>query len=291
MENSHTNQTILLEDGRRLAFSEYGDPHGKTVFHFHGSGGSRLESPSDPSILADLGVRLISTDRPGHGLSEPQKGRKILDWPNDIRQIADQLGIGRFSVMGWSAGGPYALACAYKLPERIHSAALISSLAPPNRPHPYQGLPFANRALMFSARSFHLLVYLARRMMLPMINDSSDKAGEDMIRTFPEVDQNILRMPGKADLLTADIQEGYRQGSRGPAEDDILINTAWGFPLEEVRVRVDIWQGVLDRNVPINQAKYIHATLPNSKLILLSDQAHVYLLTHWQEVLEKLIEV
>ena len=290
MENSHNSQTILLKDGRKLAFSEYGDPHGKPVFHFHGSGGSRLEHPSDPAILANLGVRLISTDRPGHGLSEPQKGRKLLDWPGDICQVADQLGVGRFSVMGWSAGGPYALACAYKLPERVHSAALISGLAPPDRPHPYEGLPFANRALMFSARRFHPLVYLARRMMLPMINHSSESAGEEMIRTFPEVDQKILRMPGKAELFTADIQEGYRQGSRGPAQDDILVNSAWGFRLEEVRVQVDIWQGGVDRNVPSNQARYMHAKLPNSRLILLSDQAHVYLLISWGEVLEKLIE-
>lgn len=290
MEEPRTNQSIQLNDGRKLAFSEYGDLQGKPVFHFHGSGGSRLESPSNPSILADLGVRLISTDRPGHGLSEPQKGRRLLDWPDDICQIADQLAMGRFSVMGWSAGGPYALACAYKLPERVHSAALISSLAPPERPHPYEGLPFANRALMFSARRFHPLVYLARRMMLPMINHSSESAGEEMIRAFPEVDQKILRISGNTEQFVADIQEGYRQGSRSPAQDDILVNSAWGFRLEEIRVRVDIWQGELDRNVPLNQAKYMHAKLPDSRLIMLSGQAHVYLLTSWRDILKKLIE-
>jgi pimeloyl-ACP methyl ester carboxylesterase len=290
MENSRINQSVLLKDGRKLAFSEYGDPHSKPVFHFHGSGGSRLEKPSDPSVLSDLRVRLISTDRPGHGLSDPRIGRRLLDWPDDICQIADQLGVERFSVMGWSAGGPYALACAYKLPERVNSAALISGLAPPDRPHPYEGLPFANRALMFSARRFHPLVFLARRMMLPMINDSSESAGEGLIRAFPEVDQKILGMPGNTEQFVADIQEGYRQGSHGPAEDDILVNSAWGFRLEEIRVRVDIWQGELDRNVPINQAEFMHARLPNSRLIVLSRQAHVYLLNSWREVLEKLIE-
>lgn len=112
----------------------------------------------------------------------------------------------------------------------------------------------------------------------------------DMIRTFPKVDQKILRIPGNTEQFVADIQEGYRQGSRGPAEDDILVNSPWGFRLEEIRVRVDIWQGERDRNVPLYHAQYMHTKLSNSWLIMLSGQAHVYLLTSWREILERLIE-
>ena len=124
-----------------MGFAVYGDASGRAVFHFNGSGGSRLEHPADLSILTGLGIRYISTDRPGHGISDPQPDRRLLDWPDDVEQLADHLGISTFHVIGWSAGGPHALACAYKLPNRISAGALISGLAPPNRPNPYEGLP------------------------------------------------------------------------------------------------------------------------------------------------------
>ena len=98
MDSDLMNQTIQLKDGRKLGYAEYGDRAGKAVFYFNGSGGSRLERPADESILTELGIRLISTDRPGHGLSDLQPYRKLLDWPDDVIQLADRLGIEKFCV-------------------------------------------------------------------------------------------------------------------------------------------------------------------------------------------------
>lgn len=284
------DQTLSLKDGRKLGFVEYGDPHGKAVFHFNGSGGSRLEYPADQSILTDLEIRFIATDRPGHGLSDPQPDRKLLDWPDDISQLADHLNIDRFYVQGWSAGGPHALACAYKLPERVLAGALISGLAPPDRPQPYEGLPLPNRMLMIIGRSVPGLVYFVRRMMRGMIMGDLEEAAEKLAATFPEVDRQVIRDFGYQELLVNDIQEGYRQGWQGPAQDDIIINTPWGFKIDEIQVRIDIWQGGLDKNVPVNQGQYQHELIPNSRLTVLPDQAHVYLLSHWREILGALVE-
>src|SRR5512136_1482675 len=110
--------TIALSDGRTLAYAEYGDPTGQPVFFFHGMPGSRLFRPPD-QITAKVGVRLITTDRPGYGLSTFQPGRRFLDWPGDIAQLADHLNMEKFAVMGHSAGGPYVAACAYALPQRV----------------------------------------------------------------------------------------------------------------------------------------------------------------------------
>jgi pimeloyl-ACP methyl ester carboxylesterase len=283
-------QSLTLSDGRKLGFAEYGDREGKAVFHFNGSGGSRLEYPADQSILSDLGIRFITTDRPGHGISDPQPERKLLDWPGDISQLADHLSIERFYVQGWSAGGPHALACAYLLPERVLAGALISGLAPPDRPQPYEGLPFQNRMLMTVGRSMPSFVYLLRRIMRPMIMSDPENAGKKLAATFPEVDRQVIEDFGYQKLLVIDIQEGYRQGWQGPAQDDIIINTPWGFNIEEIKVRFDIWQGGLDKNVPLNQGQYQHELLPNSRLTVLKDQAHVYLLSHWREILGALVE-
>ncbi|NIV35948.1 MAG: alpha/beta fold hydrolase, partial [Anaerolineae bacterium] len=146
------NQTLWLKDGRTLGFAECGDPAGRAVLYFHASGSSRLERPADESILVDLGVRFITVDRPGHGLSDPQPGRKLLDWPGDVSQLANHLDVDSFGVMGWSAGGAPALACAARLPERVRAAAIVSSVSPPDCPGQYRGLPFANRLWKFGAR-------------------------------------------------------------------------------------------------------------------------------------------
>ncbi len=121
--------TIPLSDGRSLAYAEYGDPRGRPVFFFHGTPGSRFFRPAD-EITRNMGVRLITADRPGYGLSTFQPGRRILDWPSDITQLADHLGINRFAVAGHSGGGPYVLACAAALPERVSAAALVAAAGP-----------------------------------------------------------------------------------------------------------------------------------------------------------------
>ncbi|MGB3702915.1 MAG: alpha/beta hydrolase [Anaerolineales bacterium] len=284
------NSTLTLTDGRKLGYVEYGEPQGKAVFHFNGSGGSRLEYPADQAILTDLGIRFIASDRPGHGISDPQPDRSLLNWPDDITQLADHLNIDRFYVQGWSAGGPHALACAYQLPERVIAGAIISGLAPPDRPGPYQGLPLPNRMLMILGRTAPSLVYLFRRMARSMIMGEPEEAGGKLASTFPEVDQQLILGTEYEQLLVVDIQEGYRQGWQGPAQDDIIINSPWGFDMAEINVRIDIWQGEVDKNVPLNQGQYQHELLPNSRLRILPGQAHLYLLTHWREILSSLVE-
>jgi pimeloyl-ACP methyl ester carboxylesterase len=276
--------TITLRDGRLLGYAQYGDPSGKPVFHFHGSGGSRLEHPVDESILTDLGIRFISTDRPGHGLSDLQSDRKLLDWPDDIVQLADHLGIDTFYVLGWSAGGPYALACAYKLKDRIIAGAIVSGFAPPDRPDSSEGYSLFPRLFMFSARNIHPLIKLFRKIGYSQISSGKNIKIDSLI---PE-DKKIMEKPENYQIYIADIREGYRQGWQGIALDDIIINNPWGFSLEDIQVPIDIWQGESDQNVPLNQGKYQHEKLPNNRFTVVQDQAHLYLLSHWGEVLTAL---
>src|SRR4030042_1364722 len=122
-----TDKIIQLRDGRRLGFADFGDPKGKPIFYFPGGLGSRLQvQPTDAQPLK-AGVRLIAVDRPGMGLSDFKRGRKIIDWPEDVRQLAEALALDQFAVMGVSAGGPYALACAYRIPERLTACGLAAS--------------------------------------------------------------------------------------------------------------------------------------------------------------------
>ena len=106
---------VNLPDGRDLAYEEYGDPAGFPVLSFHGGLSSHLDAAPAGAAAREAGIRLVAPDRPGMGLSTFQPGRTLLDWPEDVTALAHALGIERFAVMGWSAGGPYAAVCAAKL--------------------------------------------------------------------------------------------------------------------------------------------------------------------------------
>jgi pimeloyl-ACP methyl ester carboxylesterase len=105
---------IYLRDGRRLAMLEVGKSEGFPLFHFHGTGSSRLEVLTVQSVAERLGVRLVSLYRPGIGGSDERRGYRLLDWPDDVVEVADQLGIERFAVEGLCGGAPFALACAFE---------------------------------------------------------------------------------------------------------------------------------------------------------------------------------
>ena len=284
-----TNQTLELKDGRTLGFAEYGEPNGRAVFHFNGSGGSRLEHPADLTILTELGIRYISTDRPGHGNSTPQSDRELLDWPDDVACLANNLGIDKFYVLGWSAGGAHALACAYKLPERIIAGAIVCGLAPPDRPNPYKDYKGFLRLLMVLGRNFPTTVYVFRRMAAKQINKQNSKIGEKFIKSLPEVDQKPFENTEIKEMLIADIKEGYKQGGDGLARDDIIINFPWKFDIKRIQTRFDIWQGDKDKNVPLNQGQYQANLIPNNNFHLLKDKGHMLLLDEWKNILTKLI--
>jgi pimeloyl-ACP methyl ester carboxylesterase len=285
-----TNLTLELKDGRLLGYADYGDPSDKPVFHFNGSGGSRLERPPDLQILSELGIRYISTDRPGHGNSTAQPDRELLDWPEDVASLAEHLGISRFYVLGWSAGGSHALACAYKMPDRVISGAIVSGLAPPDRPKPYQGYKGFFLLLMVLGRRFPRLVYAFRRMTAKQINSPSDKIGDKFVKSLPEVDQKPFENPLVKELFLADIKEGYKQGGDGPARDDIIINSPWKFDIREIQTRFDIWQGDSDLNVPVNQGYFQADLLPDNNFHLMKNKGHLFLLEEWKHILSELIK-
>nr|WP_311529055.1 alpha/beta fold hydrolase [uncultured Ralstonia sp.] len=122
---------LTLPDGRRLAWSDTGDPDGLPVILMHAIAGSRHLRHPDDRILYEQGVRLIVPERPGIGDSDPLPGRRVRDWPKDVAALADHLGLQRFVVLGYSgAGTPYALATAQCLPDRVRALFLVGA-APP----------------------------------------------------------------------------------------------------------------------------------------------------------------
>lgn len=280
------NQTLTLKDGRKLGFAQYGDPSGKPVFYFHGGAGSRLEQPAN---ICAVGVRLIAPDRPGHGLSDFQQGRELLDWPNDIAQLANHLGIDKFHVLGWSAGGPHALACAYRLPERVMAGAVAAGLAPMNRPGAMDDYPLSGRAFAYGAQHTPKVIGLFRRIARNTILGDAEEARQQLLAAFPKGERDFMETSGNLDMLYRDVCEGYRSGWRGVARDDLILFRDWGFKIADIRVRIDIWHGELDKNIPCSAGAYMHQNIPNSRATFLSGEGHLFLLRHWSDVLHTLV--
>lgn len=290
MQGDRQNQTARLKDGRHLGFAEYGPPQGRPVFHFHGSGGSRLEHPVPEDLLTRLNIRFLSVDRPGNGLSDFQPNRRLLDWAQDVVQLADHLGIDRFHVDGHSAGGPHALACAHRFPGRVVAGALISSVAPMGRPGAYRGMPVLNQVLARSARRLPWVTRLIRMAMRAMVMGDPEKASRRLMSGIPDADKAALYEPQNARLFVSAVREGFRVGSQGVAQDDVLVNREWGFDPACISVRIDLWHGEADVNVPIHAATYLQAAIPRTRLTILPGEGHFFLLKRWEQILSALVD-
>ncbi len=168
-EDKKLNQTLELSDGRKLGFAEFGDLNGKPFFHFHGHPGSRYEILLYGDKPTKLGLHVIAVDRPGIGLSDFKPKRKLLDWPDDIVELADHLCIDKFVVEGISGGGPYAAACAYKIPQRLECCAIVAGMGPINMRK--KEMMRSNRVGLFIARWFPFLVKAIVKKMMDKIND------------------------------------------------------------------------------------------------------------------------
>ena len=282
-----SSSILRLEDGRALAYAEWGDASGLPLFHYHGSSSSRLEHPLQPGVLE--GVRLVTIDRPGHGLSDFQPERTLLHWPEDVAALADHLEIDRFAVSGWSAGGPYALACAYRIPERLTGVGVISSLGPHDRPGATAGMDRFNKVALAMSRRLPWAVN--RRLMAMMgrvFTRDPEGAAQRRFASLPSPDRHALSDRRAADMLLASMVESFRAGSDGSAWEARLLTLPWGFALQDIAIPVALWHGDADINSPLAAATYLSRTIPNASLTVFPDEGHFLILKHWGEFIRQL---
>jgi pimeloyl-ACP methyl ester carboxylesterase len=269
---------VTLPDGRELAYEEYGDPTGFPVISCHGGLSSRLDAAPAHGAAVAKRVRLLSPDRPGMGRSTYQPGRRLVDWPRDVADLADSLGIRRFAVMGWSAGGPYAAVCAAKLESRVTAAALLSSSVPLDRYGTSRGLTFDDRVLLYLSR--HAPALASVIMKVSIVNASNTRLLRVVMRSFPPVDRTVLTEFGPPELALSFLRESLRQGTEGPIQDYRIFGDPWGFELEEIRVPVQIWEGSDDTTGPPGYRAYLQHHIPNATVTVVPGEGHLSLLPH-----------
>jgi len=284
MGNDRTDQQIKLSDGRTLGYAEYGAPEGKPVFYFHGFPSSRLDWPlfDTGAIAAQLNARIVAADRPGYGLSDSKRGREFLDWPDDVVELANALQVDRFAVLGISGGGPYAAACAYRIPERLTATAIVCGMGPSEAPGVWEGV-----SMLMPAQSPE-----ERRQMLMGVAGDMDLMVSGMNQTYPQghPDRVILDRPELVKAFVDAMREVFRSGIDGADQDAALYTRPWRFRLQDIAAEVHLWHGELDINVPVSVGHYVADAIPNCHATFLKDEGHFTLpINHIREILSILV--
>ena len=282
-------KTVKLSDGRSLSYASFGDPAGKPVFYFHGFPGSRFEPQSNHEAYLKAGIRLLALDRPGMGESTRKSKRKLLDWPDDVVEVAKILNLEKFSVLGVSGGGPYALACARAIPGYLDKVTVACGLGPMDAPNATSGMMLSNRILFRYGRFFPPLLRLSVFLMVRQLSSKPVKGFEKFVEGLPEPDRLVLSEPEAQEFVLTSAVEGVCQGG-GPLLEEIRIySKLWGFKLDDLNVPISLFQGEVDIDVPASMARYQAELIPDCELNLYPTDGHFSLLVnHIDEIIASL---
>ncbi len=288
---SDRTDTLTLANGATVALSEYGDPDGVPVFFCHGWPSSRTMAELADEAAGDLGLRIISPDRPGIRDSRFQSNRRLVDWPPFLNEIADRLGIERFRILGISGGAPYAYASGWMSPERVEKIAVVSGAPPLDGLNDLGGLlPIHRQMLVLRAKSPRLLKFLFH-LARPLVALRMPLRLRPLLLKFLQpCDANVLRESRKFDICFDSARHAWRSSALGVMTDAEVYATPWGFPLEEVRVPVALWHGTKDRTFAPWLAEDVAARLPNSQFHLVEGAGHYSLpIRSMREILADLL--
>ena len=273
------DQTISGQDGRKLRFSEAGQPDGMPVLVHHGTPGSRLLSHPLIEDAKSRGIRLISYDRPGYGGSTSQPGRSVASAVDDVAAIAKHLKIDRLCVWGASGGGPHALACAALLPDLVAAAAAIASLAP----YLADGLDW-----LVGMGEDNIEEYGAALDGRDSLNQYIEVHAPGLLSATPEGPIEALRsllspvdiavVTGDfADRMIKNMSEAITNSRDGWIDDDIAAITPWGFKLSSIRIPVLLMHGAQDQFVPFSHGEWLASHISNAHTRLSADDGHLSL--------------
>ena len=275
------DQQFQLPDGRRLGYDEYGSSDGKSLFYFHGSPSSRVESMLfiSEELLLSLNVRLIAVDRPGMGLSDFQTNRRILDWSQDVIALVNHLDMERFSILAYSLGGPYGLACGFAIPQHLHKVGVVSGAALFTESELMNNINKGTRQFLTMPREKPWLSRLFLWIMLGVIPRIAPKKFiAQAISLLPKPDHAIIaNNPTFQKGFINMLHEAMKQGTRGAFHESLLTVTDWGFHLQDIHMPVMLWHGDADQNIPVEMAHFAAKVIPKCEAKFFPNEGHLSL--------------
>jgi pimeloyl-ACP methyl ester carboxylesterase len=286
-----SERRFRLACGRLVTYGAFGAADGYPVLALHGTPGSRLKYAAADENASRAGLRLISPDRWGYGGSDSPPSPSLSAYAEDMRELLDALNIGRFSVVGISGGGAYAVAVAALLRQRVAALALVAPVGPiagtiePSALSPVHRLCFGGLTRL--PRMLRAAFQLYRRLLTIAPKTSMRVA---TLAAAP-VDKALVSTPDVRHHLYEVFRAGLERGVSGPLIDLELFSKPWPVPLKAVDARTRIWLGTEDRNVPPSAVQALAGKIEKAELTRLPGQGHFWISRHYGEVLAWLAAV
>jgi pimeloyl-ACP methyl ester carboxylesterase len=227
-------------------------------------------------VLYQLGLRLITFDRPGYGGSDRKPQRTVADAAADVAAVADALGLDRFAVMGRSGGGPHALACAALLPERVTRAAVLVGLAPRQA----EGLDWFAGMTPSNVTEF-TMAQRGSGAVSQRLGPAAERIRADprLLLTqldgeLTEVDRRIVADAGIRRMLVSNFAEGLRRSAAGWIDDVLALAGPWEFDPGAITVPTLVWHGTEDAFSPVDHARWLGGRIPGAIVRLQPGGSH-----------------
>jgi pimeloyl-ACP methyl ester carboxylesterase len=279
-------------NGQRVAFSEYGVSDGAPVIFCHGWPSSRMMAELTEDAARGLRVRMISPDRPGIVGSTFVRGRRLLDWPPLVRELADFLRLDKFRMMAISGGAPYAYAGAWAMPERVRAIAVISGVPHIAELDDQSGLLALYRWLLRAhAKLPPALARIGFRAARPFLSLRPPRRTRPwLLKLLQPCDAESLRDERAFEAAFESQRRAWENSSEGVLADAEIYAQPWGFSLADICVPVRLWHGRNDRSFSAEVAEATAKQIPNSKLRIIEDAGHYSTpIRHMREILADLI--
>ena len=278
---------LILPNGRRLNYAEYGDSSGVPAVYCHGVPGSHQDGCLADAPARSLGVRLIVPERPGYGLSDSQDDVTLSSVAGDIVALVHALKLDHPAMLGFSGGGSYAMAAATALGEKARRLVLVSSFAPFGDP----------RLLADMSESLRQVFTLAAGdptqfgASLASATADADSLAEAVIAGLPEVDKALFADARLRAAYRASCALALRQGPRALLADFALMTKPWNFDPAAITCPVTLWHGLSDRNAPPAMSKALALVIPGARLNLIPGAGHCFIWQRWKDVLASAVEI
>lgn len=267
--------TLVVRDGRTLAWCDYGDRDGAPVLRLQGTPASRLGRYPHPELWAELGVWVLMADRPGYGGSSRLPGHGLGEVTDDLVELLDAQGIDRVRVVGYSGGGPYVLALCARHPDRVRAASVVVGSAPLTD----DDVPLliglnAEGYRRVSSGGWQALYDLLDKQRSVLLEDPL--AGfRAMLDRAPAADRAVMSEPAWQEMMTASTCEALRQGAQGWTDESMALFSPWDFAPETVDVHIVWWHGRHDANCPLQAVERVVARMPDVDLRVWEGAGHL----------------
>ena len=288
-----STQNVMQLEQHGVALAEYGNPAGMPVVFCHGWPSSCTMAELTDEAAREIGVRIISPDRPGISGSALQKERKLLDWPPLLQSILDRLGIEEFRMLAISGGAPYAYAAAWAMPRRTRAIAIVSGVPPIHELQKQDGLLALHRWMLALYRIRPELLRMFFHAARPVISmRASIRVARGLVRLLQACDAESLRDSVAFNACFESQRRAWQGSAEGVMMDAKIYADPWGFALEDITVPVRLWHGRNDRTFSVRLAEDVARRLPNCTARYVDNAGHYSLpIRNMRSILQDLILV